>query len=154
MLVALAMVLSYVETLVPVFAAVPGVKLGLTNLVVIVALFYMDAKYAFAINMVRIVLVAFTFGNMFALMYSLVGGMLSFVVMYSLYKSNKFSYTGISSVGGVAHNIGQIAVAMFVLDTARIIYYLPVLLISGCITGMLIGLLGGETVKRLPKDAY
>lgn len=152
LLIALAMILSYVETLIPVFVAVPGMKLGLTNLVVLVALVYLDGKYAFGINMLRILLVAFTFGNMFALMYSLAGGMLSFIIMFLLYKSGKFSYIGISVSGGVAHNIGQILVAMFVLDTASLIYYLPVLLISGVVAGAIIGILGGEVLKRLPKN--
>ena len=152
LLIALAMILSYVETLIPVFVAVPGMKLGLTNLVVLVALVYLDGKYAFGINMLRILLVAFTFGNMFALMYSLAGGMLSFIIMFLLYKSGKFSYIGISVSGGVAHNIGQIFVAMFVLDTASLIYYLPVLLISGVVAGAIIGILGGEVLKRLPKN--
>ena len=151
MLVALAMVLSYIETLIPVFVAVPGVKIGLTNLVVLVALYYMDAKYAFGINMIRILLVAFTFGNAFALMYSLAGGMLSFAVMLLLKKSGAFGYTGVSVGGGVAHNTGQILVAMLVLETSRLIYYLPVLLISGTVAGAVIGIICGEVLRRLPE---
>lgn len=152
MLVAVAMVLSYVETLIPIFTAVPGMKIGLTNIVVLVALFYMDAAYAFGINMVRIVLVAFTFGNMFALMYSLAGGLLSFAVMVVLKKTGKFSYVGISVAGAAAHNIGQIIVAIFVLGTAQIAYYLPILLVTGVISGCLVGIVCGEVIKRLPKD--
>ena len=151
LLVALAMVLSYVESLVPVFIAVPGVKLGLTNLVVIIAFQVLTAKDAFFINVVRIFLVAFTFGNFFSLMYSLAGGLLSYLVMYLLLRSKKFSIVGVSTAGGVAHNFGQILVAMFVLNTSQLIYYFPGLCISGVAAGVVIGLLGGEIARRLPK---
>ena len=149
MLTALAMILSYVESLIPVFAAVPGMKLGLTNLVVLVALLYMDAGSAFLINMIRIVLVALTFGNLFALLYSLAGGILSFAVMFLLKKTDKFSAVGISAAGGIAHNAGQITVACIVLDTAYVLGYLPVLIISGIIAGVIIGILCGLVAKRI-----
>lgn len=152
LLIALAMILSYVESLFPVFFAVPGMKLGLTNLVVITALYLLKPSDAFLINIVRIVLVAFTFGNMFAMLYSLAGGMLSFLVMYLLKKSDRFGSVGISAAGGVAHNLGQIIVAMLVLETKELIYYFPVLCITGVAAGLVIGLIGGEVVKRLPKN--
>ncbi|MCR4843290.1 MAG: Gx transporter family protein [Eubacterium sp.] len=153
LLIALAMILSYVETLIPVFAAVPGMKIGLTNIVVLVALYVLGPRKAFTVNMVRIILVAFTFGNMFAMLYSAAGGILSFVVMWALYKSGKFGPVGVSAAGGVAHNAGQIIVACLVLDTGYVFYYLPVLCISGIVAGILIGIIGGETVKRLPSRA-
>lgn len=149
LLVALAMILSYVESLIPPFAAVPGMKLGLTNLVVLVALLCMNAGYAFAINVVRIVLVGITFGNLFSMIYSLVGGLLSFLVMLLLKRSGKFGPVGISAAGGVAHNFGQILVAMFVLETGKLIYYLPFLCLSGTAAGLAVGLLGGEMARRL-----
>ena len=152
LLVALARILSYVETLIPVFAAVPGMKLGLTNLVVMVALIYLSPQTAFLINLVRIVLVAFTFGNMFSLLYSLAGGLLSFVVMYLLYRSKKFGLIGVSVAGGVAHNAGQIIVACIVLETGYVAYYLPVLAVSGVAAGCVIGILSGLVLKRLPRD--
>ena len=148
-LIALAMVLSYVESLIPVFAAVPGMKLGLTNLVVLVALIYMDAGTALLVNVLRIVLVAFTFGNLFALLYSLAGGILSFVVMFILYKTGKFGAVGISAAGGVAHNAGQIIVAAFVLETSYIWGYMPILAISGIAAGVIIGILCGLVAKRI-----
>lgn len=151
LLVALAMILSYVETLIPVFVAVPGMKLGLTNLVVLIAFLLLDWKYALFINAVRILLVAFTFGNAFALMYSAAGGALSFLIMLLLFKLKKFSPVGISVAGGVGHNIGQILVAMWVLETGQLIYYLPILLVSGTIAGAVVGLIGGEVGKRLPR---
>lgn len=149
LLVALAMILSYVESLFPPFVAVPGMKLGLTNLVVLIALLCMGAGYAFGINVVRIVLVALTFGNLFSMLYSLSGGLTSFLVMVLLKKSGKFGPMGISAAGGVAHNVGQILVAMFVLETGKLLYYLPFLCLSGTVAGLAIGILGGEVARRL-----
>ena len=151
LLVALAMVLSFVETLIPVFAAVPGMKLGLTNLVVMVALLLFSPPRAFMVNMIRIVLVGFTFGNMFSMLYSAAGGLLSFAVMLVMLKSGKFSPVGISAVGGVAHNAGQIIVACFVLDTGMVFYYLPFLAISGIVAGIVIGVVSSLITVRLKK---
>ena len=151
LLVALAMILAYVESLFPPFSGVPGMKLGLTNLTVLTALLCMDTKYAFLINLVRIVLTGFTFGNTFSMMYSLAGGALSFAVMYLLWRSRRFGPLGISAAGGVAHNAGQILVAVLVLETGKVIYYLPVLCISGILAGAVIGLLGGEIALRLKR---
>ena len=120
LMVALAMVLSYVEAQMPVFFAVPGMKLGLTNLVVLIALVRRGEKSAFFINLVRIVLTAFTFGSMSAMLYSLAGGIASFLVMVICRRSRKFSLAGVSVAGGIAHNAGQILVAMFALETARL----------------------------------
>lgn len=153
LLAALAMVLAYVESQVPVFFAVPGMKLGLTNLVVLTALYRQGERGAFAINLVRIVLTAFTFGNMSAMLYSLAGGILSFLVMVICRRSGYFSMTGVSIAGGVAHNAGQILVAMFVLETSQLIYYLPFLMIAGTAAGFVIGLIGSGVVRRLPKNA-
>ena len=151
LLIAVAFVLSYLESLIPVFVSVPGIKLGLTNLVVLLAMEYFGLKEAFFINMIRIVLVGFTFGNGFSLVYSLAGGILSFLVMVLMKISGKFSLSGVSVSGGVSHNIAQIAVAFLILESRALFYYLPVLLISGTIAGMVIGLLSAEILKRLPK---
>ena len=153
LLVALAMILSYVESLLPAFVMVPGMKLGLTNLVVLTALLCMSPGYAFAINLVRIVLVGITFGNLFSMVYSLAGGIVSFFVMLLLKKSGRFGPGGISAAGGVAHNFGQVLVAMFVLETGKLIYYLPFLCMSGTAAGLAIGLLGGEMAKRLARTS-
>lgn len=152
LLTALALVLSYLEAQLPVFFAVPGMKLGLTNLVVLAALYRMDEKAALSLNIVRIVLVAFTFGNVFSMLYSLAGGILSWLVMILLKRSSRFSMVGVSVAGGIAHNIGQIVVACFVLETGKMIYYLPVLMISGLAAGIVIGLISGKIVRRLPAD--
>ena len=151
--IALAFVLSYVESLFPTFIAVPGVKLGLTNLVVLIALVKIGKKDAFFINMIRILLVGLTFGSAFSLLYSFAGGILSFLVMMLFYGKNRFSVIGVSVAGGVAHNVGQILVAMMVLESKALVYYLPVLILSGTLAGVVVGILCGEVVKRLPNHA-
>lgn len=151
LLVALAMVLSWLESLVPVSAAVPGMKLGLTNLVVIFALYRMRPADAAMISLVRVLLVSFTFGNAYAFAYSLAGAVLSLIIMWGLKKSDRFSTVGVSIAGGVGHNLGQILVAALVLETDRIFFYLPVLMVSGIAAGVCIGLLGGIITERLKK---
>ena len=149
MLTALAFILSYVESLVPVTAGIPGVKLGLANLVVVIALYTLDLKGAFVISVVRIVLSGLTFGGLFSMLYSLAGGLFSFAVMAILSRKKVFGTVGVSVCGGVAHNIGQLLVAMAVLETESVWYYFPVLLISGSVAGVLIGLLGGWMTGRV-----
>ena len=149
LLVALAMVLSWLERLVPISTAAPGVKLGLTNLVVIFALYRMRLRDAVMISLVRVLLVSMTFGNAYSFFYSLAGAVLSMAVMVLLKRSGKFSVLGVSVAGGVCHNIGQILVAMTVLETAGLIYYLPVLMISGTAAGICIGILGAVITERI-----
>lgn len=151
MLVAAAMVLSWLEAQIPAFFAVPGMKLGLTNLVVLIALYKLGEKDALFINFLRILLVGLTFGNLFSLVYSLAGGMLSGIGMILLKKTGKFGVAGVSLAGGVLHNVGQILVAMIVLETGAVIYYLPVLWISGIAAGLVIGLISAQVIKRLPE---
>ena len=151
LLIALAFVLSYLESLLPIFIAVPGVKLGLTNLVVLVAIKLMGKKDGFFINMIRILLVAMTFGNAYSFWYSLAGGLLSFFVMLLFLRWKTFSIVGVSVAGAISHNMAQIMVAIFVLDTASLLYYLPVLILSGTRAGVIVGILCGEIVKRLPR---
>ena len=149
LLVALAMVLSWVESLVPLSTAVPGMKLGLTNLVVLFALYRMNAADTIGISLIRVVLVSITFGNAYAFAYSFAGAVLSFIIMWGLKKSGKFSSVGVSVAGGVGHNLGQIMVAAIVLRTGGIFYYFPVLLVSGILAGVAIGVVGGIIVRRL-----
>lgn len=150
LLTALAMALSWLESLVPLAGVVPpGVKLGLTNLVVIFALYRMSLRDAAAISLIRVVLVAFTFGNSYSFAYSLAGAALSLAVMALLKRSGKFSLLGVSVAGAVSHNIAQILVAMAVLETARLAWYLPVLLVSGIAAGVCVGAAGALIVKRI-----
>ena len=149
LLVALAMVLSWVEQLVPLSVAVPGVKLGLANLIIVIALYKMRLSEVFLLSIVRILLSGFLFGNYFSILYSLAGGLLSLAVMALLKKAGDFSVMGISMAGGVSHNVGQLVVAMLVVETVSVSYYLPVLLVAGLVTGFLIGVAAGEMLKRL-----
>ena len=149
LLVALAMVLSWLESLVPLSLAVPGVKLGLANLVVIFALYKLGPRQAAIISLVRVLLVTFTFGNAFSFAYSLAGAALSLLVMLLLRKTGKFSMLGVSIAGGVCHNIGQILVAMAVLRTAELMWYLPALLAAGIAAGVCIGAVGALVTERI-----
>lgn len=149
LLVALAFILSYIESLFPLSLAIPGIKLGLANLVVITALYSMGAREAFSLSLLRILLVGFTFGNLSMMLYSLAGGMLSWLLMTIFRKTNLLSMTGVSIIGGIAHNIGQIGVAILVVETFDIAYYLPFLMIAGVITGAVIGILGAMINKRV-----
>lgn len=150
MMVALAFTFSYLESLIPFNFGIPGVKLGLANLVVVVALYTMKPAEAFSIAVIRIFLAGLTFGNAYSIAYSLCGGILSFAVML-LMKKTKLSIVGVSMMGGISHNIGQIIVAAIVMETARIAYYLPVLLVAGLATGLLLGIVSKLIVSRVEK---
>ena len=149
LLIALAMVLSWLESMVPVSTVVPGVKLGLTNLVVIFAMYRMSVRDAAVISLIRVVLVSMTFGNAYSFAYSLTGAVLSMIIMVLLQKTGKFSMLGVSVAGGVCHNIGQVMVAMVVLETVGLVWYLPALLISGTVAGICIGTVGAIVTKRI-----
>ena len=147
---ALAMILSYIETLIPSFVAIPGIKLGLANIAVIVILYKIGWKEAFAVSIIRVILSSLLFTTVLSMLYSLAGAILSLIAMILL-KKIKLSTITISVIGGVCHNIGQIAVAIFMTETAELVYYLPVLLMTGTISGILIGLVGAITVKKMEK---
>ncbi len=146
---ALALIFSYVETLIPFDFGIPGVKLGLANLIIVFALYKMDLKDVYLLSIVRVLLSGFLFGNYFSIVYSLAGGLLSLSVMAFLKHREGYSIMGISMAGGVFHNVGQILVAMLLVETFSVSYYLPVLLVAGLVTGALIGLVAGEVLKRL-----
>jgi len=146
---AFALILSYVEMLIPIQFGIPGIKLGLANLMIVIMLYKRNAKEAMMLSVVRIVLAGFMFSNLFSIIYSLAGGTLSLIVMALLKKRESFSVMGVSIAGGVSHNIGQLLVAMAVVETYRVGYYFPVLLIAGVLTGALIGVVSNEVLKRL-----
>ena len=154
MLVAMAIVLSWLEAQIPAFFAVPGMKLGITNIVVVTALYKMSSPSAMGINILRIILVSFMFGGPSAMIYSLSGGMLSTLIMILLKKIRHFSITAVSIAGGVFHNIGQVAAAAVILNTDGIFWYLSVLWFTGMVTGTLIGILSSQLVKRLPDSLF
>lgn len=146
---AVAIIFGYVESLIPFFAGIPGIKLGLANLAVLFILETYTWKEAALVSAVRIVVIGFLFGNIFTIIYSLAGAALSLFVMTLMKKSSGFSILGISVAGGVSHNIGQLIVAALIVENTSLLYYAPVLLISGVITGLLIGLLTKEVTKRI-----
>ena len=141
MLTALAMIFGYVEALIPFGFGIPGVKLGLANIVIVLALYILPAYQALAIQLMRIVLVSFLFGNLSMMIYSLAGGILSFLVMCLLKRMKGFSVTGVSIAGGVSHNIGQLTVAVLVVQNLKIAFYFPALMLAGLVTGGVIGIL-------------
>lgn len=151
-LAALAMIFSYVEAVLPISFGVPGVKLGLANLVIVTGFFYLRPGEVFLISMVRIFLSSLLFGNGLSLAYSLAGGVLSFFVMLGLKRGKGFSVVGVSIAGGVAHNIGQIAVAALVVKNGAILYYLPVLMAAGVLTGMLMGILAARVLPVIRRS--
>ena len=148
---ALALIFSYVESLIPINFGIPGVKLGLANLITLIALYKMSVKETYIISIARVVLSGFIFGNLFAILYSLAGGLLSLTIMTWFKRSDKYSIYGISMAGGVFHNVGQLIMAMLVVESVTIAGYLPVLLVSGLITGLVIGVVSEETLKRIGK---
>lgn len=151
MFTALAMIFSYVEVLIPINLGIPGMKLGLANLVVVVTLYTMGAPMAFAVSMIRIMLVSMTFGSFSAMLYSMAGGLLSFCGMALLKKIPNFSVIGVSLLGGVLHNTGQLLVAMAVVENINLIAYLPPLMIAGMVTGILIGIVSAQVIPRIKK---
>ncbi len=148
-LIALAMVMSFVESLIPVPIPVPGIKLGLANLVTITGLYLVGIPGTVCVTVLRVVLVGFSFGNPYSMIYGLSGSILSLFVMALAKKYQWFSQIGISILGGVFHNIGQIIFAAMIVRTAGVFVYLPTLLLAGSIAGTVIGILGGIMTERL-----
>lgn len=148
-LVALAMIFSYIEVLIPISIGIPGVKLGLANLVIVIGLYLCSGGEVFLISLVRILLMGFLFGNSMSLAYSLAGGILSFGMMWMAKKWLKLSVIGVSIVGGVFHNVGQLAAAAFTLQNPAVAAYLPVLLVAGVVTGMGIGVVSKQILSVL-----
>lgn len=147
--VALALIFSYIETPIPFQIGIPGVKLGLANLVIVIALYRMPVGEVYLLSGVRVVLTGFLFGNLMSILYSLAGGILSLTVMWGMKRIRSVSILGVSIAGGVFHNIGQLLAAALMVETYGVFSYLPVLLISGLLTGFVIGLAAGEMLKRI-----
>lgn len=147
---AFALVLSYIEFLLPpIFAAVPGIKLGLANIATVFLLYRFGVKDAATVALLRVALSSMLFGNPMIFLYSIVGAALSILVMSLLKKNDFLSTVGVSTAGGVAHNVGQIIVAMIMLDTAEIGYYMIILAVTGTVSGIFVGLLSGFLLRRL-----
>ena len=154
LMASLALIFSYVEVLFPFNAGIPGVKLGLANLVPLIILYRLDARYAFAANLIRVILAGFLFSGLFAALYSLAGSLTSFLVMYLLKKTRLFSVIGVSTAGGVFHNLGQLTVAMLAVSGPQLIHYMPVLIISGMIAGIIVGIGAAILLDRIPEKLF
>ena len=153
MLVVIAMIFSYVESLIPINFGVPGMKLGIANLVTVTGIYFLALPELLLVIIMRILLIGFMFGNGMSILYSLAGGILSVFVMIALKKAKGFSEVGISIGGGIAHNIGQLIVATVVVENVKLVYYLPALVIAGTITGFLIGILSKRMLPVVKKEA-
>mgnify|MGYP003211057087 CR=1 FL=1 len=150
MLVALAMIFSYVESLMPINFGIPGMKLGVANLVTVTG---MEFPEVFLVVVMRILLIGFLFGNGMSIVYSLAGGILSFLVMALMKRLKGFSVAGVSIAGGVSHNIGQIIVASVVIENLKLIYYLPALLIAGTVTGFVMGMISKKLLPIVKRES-
>ena len=150
-LTALAMIFSYIESVIPVPIPVPGIKLGVANIAVITILYVLGVKEAIVINLLRIVLTSLLFGNVNSFLFSISGAALSLTIMIIMKKLYFFSCIGVSVCGGVMHNIGQIIAAVFIMGSEAIVFYLPVLIVSGVFTGVVIGVVSGIVAKHVRK---
>ena len=146
---ALALMFSYIETMIPIQFGVPGIKLGFANIMIVIMLYKSSAKEALLLSIFRIMLSGFLFGNLSSILYSIAGGVLSLEIMTLLKKQGGFSVIGVSVAGGVSHNVGQLIVAMLVVETYQVGYYFPVLLVAGVLTGLGIGVVSQEVLKRI-----
>ena len=145
-----ALILSYVESLVPFYFGVPGMKLGLTNVMVVLLLYYRSPKEAFTISLLRILLSSLLFGSLFSFCFSLAGGLFSFFVMWIVFRLFRLHPVTVSILGGVSHNVGQLVAAMLLVKNYAAAFYFPVLFFFGIVTGGLIGIMAAECGKRLP----
>lgn len=151
MLTALSMIFAYIETLIPFSFGIPGIKLGLANLVVLTGLYFMPAGWVFTVLILKVTLVSFLFGNLSMLIYSMAGGIVSFLVMLAVQKRKGFSIIGVSIAGGVGHNLGQLAVAVFVVESIAPLSYMPILMIAGAAAGTVIGMVAYRVRRHLGK---
>ena len=149
LLTSLALIFSYVEAIIPYNPAIPGIKLGIANVVTVIALYRFGWKDAACISVLRIVLAGLLFNGVFGMLYSLAGALVSFIGMLLLKKSKIFSIVGVSMAGGVLHNLGQLLVAAALIEDLRIFFYFPVLLFSGIVSGIAIGIAATLILKKL-----
>ena len=147
LILAYAMILSYIESLIPFFGGVPGMKLGLPNMAIVYLIYRYGSAEGIIINVLRIVLTGLLFGSMFGILFSIAGAFISFIVMCASKKADFYDLRGVSVLGGISHNIGQLLIAAFVVKTSGIFYYMPILLISGAVCGYLNGYIADNLMK-------
>lgn len=149
LLISLAAIVGYLESFIPMPFYLPGMKLGLSNSIILLSMYLIKPRSGIIINVVRIMILAFTFGNLFGMAYSFSGAFLSFVVMALAIKADYFSPMGVSMVGGCCHNLGQLMMALFLVNNLNLMYYLPILIVGGIVTGIINGLIMQEIYKRV-----
>ncbi len=149
LMVTLALIFSYVEAIIPYNPGIPGIKLGIANIVTLIALYKLSPKHALTVSVIRVIIAGLLFNGLFAAVYSLAGALLSLAGMIALKATGKFSIAGVSMAGGVLHNMGQLAVAALILSDTKIFLYFPVLLFSGMITGIVIGIGASVICQRI-----
>lgn len=149
LMASLALIFSYVEAIIPYNPGIPGIKLGIANIVTLIALYKFGWKDAAAVSAIRIMIAGLLFNGLFGMLYALAGAIVSFIGMILLKRTNLFSIVGVSMAGGVLHNVGQLLVASFIIEDARMFFYFPVLLFSGIISGIAIGIAATLVLKRL-----
>ena len=154
MFACLALIFSYVEAIIPFNIGIPGIKLGLANLVIVIALYELNFRYAFVINVIRILLAGLLFSGVFGALYSLAGGILSLLVMWALKKTGLFTMFGVSMAGGVVHNMGQLLVAAAIVSNLRMFLYFPILMFSGILCGILMGITAYIIDSKIPKSIF
>ena len=147
----IALVLSYIESVLPFSIGIPGLKLGLANSVIVFALFYFKTYQALLVNFIRIIIIGVIFGNLFGILFSLSGALFSYFIMLLFMKSKKFDIIVVSALGGISHNVAQLIIAIFVVGTNKILFYLPILIIAGLIMGIFNGILAKIVYNRLKK---
>ncbi|MBR0535594.1 MAG: Gx transporter family protein [Clostridia bacterium] len=151
-LTSVALVLSYLEAIIPpIYSAVPGIKVGLPNIVIILVLYRFGFKQAISVSLMRVFIVALLFGNAMTLAYSLSGAILSLLAMVLFRRIDKFSQVGVSIIGGVMHNLGQVLVAIVLLHSTLIGYYMLILTFTGTLAGVVVGIAGSLLIRRLEK---
>lgn len=151
LLSSLALIFSYIEAIIPYNPGIPGIKLGIANIVTLIALYKLSAKHAAAVNAIRILIAGLLFNGLFGAVYALAGATVSLIGMILLKRTGKFSIVGVSMAGGVLHNFGQLIIAAFLIDDTRIFLYFPVLIFSGLICGIVIGLAAHLICSKLPE---
>ncbi len=154
LLTSLAMIFSYIEFLIPFNLGIPGIKLGLANIVIIMTLYCIGTKYSFAVNVMRVLLSGLLFSGMFGCMYAMTGALLSLSVMSLLKKTGLFSVIGVSVAGGITHNLAQVITASFVVSNLNVFGYFPLLIFSGLVCGFVNGLISHSVMQHLPSDAF
>lgn len=151
MFAAISIIFAYIEVLIPFNIGIPGFKLGIANTGIILALHYLSWKEAIIVSFIRIIIIFLFFGNIFTLFLSFSGGIFSLAMMIILSKIKNINIITMSMAGGVMHNIGQLIAALFIIKRCSVLYYMPVMIFTGCATGFLIGIITLSIINTLKK---